>query len=97
MTLLTILTTIVFCLEIDFIIIATTIVNITIAITIVNIIIDKFNFIITNIYFISVAINTCYIIFKFEKILKAKNRRSTESLNENFIYQKFNSYEIVKN
>ena len=97
MTLLTILTTIVFCLRIDFIIIATTIVNMIIAITIVNIIIDKFDFIITNIYFIFVAINTCYIIFEFEKILKAKNKRSIESLNENYICQKFDLYEIVKN
>ena len=40
----------------------------------------------TNIYFIFVAINTRYMTFEFKKILKAKNKRSIENLNENYIH-----------
>ena len=74
MTLLTILVTIIFRLKIDFIIIITTIVDIIIATIIINIIVDNFNFITTNIYFISAAINTRYTTSKFEKTSKAKNK-----------------------
>ena len=80
------LTTIVFRLKIDFVVIATTIADNIITTTIVNIIIDKFDFVITNIYFISAAINMCCTTFKFKKLLKAKNKRSTESLNKNCIH-----------
>ena len=82
MTLLIKSTTIVFYLKINFIIIA---------ITIVNIAVNKFNFVMMNMRFISTAINTHYTI------LKMKNKRSTENLNENCIYQKLNSHKIAKN
>ena len=51
----------------------------------------------TSICFIFAVIDTRYTISKSKKILKMKNKRSIESLNENCIYQKFNLYEIVKN
>ena len=79
-------TTIVFRLKIDFVIVATTIVDIIIATTIADIDVNKFNFVMINMCFISVAINTRYTTSKFEKILKAKNKRLTESLNENCIH-----------
>ena len=51
----------------------------------------------TNMCFIFAAIDTRYTTSEFEKTLKTKNKRSTESLNENCIHQKFDLYEIVKN
>ena len=86
-------TTFIFRLKIDFVVIATTIVNIIIAITIADIIIHKFDFIIMNMCFIFAAINTHYTTSKFKKTLKAKNKRSIENLNkvvfiENLIYIK---------
>ena len=54
-------TTIVFYLKINFIIIA---------ITIVNIAVNKFNFVMMNMRFISTAINTHYTTSKFKKIKK---------------------------
>ena len=70
----------------------TTIADIVVATTII----DKLNFIMTNICFIFTAINTHYTTSKFEKTLKTKNKLLIESLNENCIYQKFNPYDIVK-
>ena len=104
MTLLTKSTTIVFRLKINFIVIATTIINIVATIivdivttTIVDIVVNKLNFVMTNMCFIFVAIDTRYITLKFEKTLKTKNKRSIESLNENYIHRKLDSYKIVKN
>ena len=88
---LTRLTTIIFCLKIDFIVV------VVVETTIVDIVVDKFDFVMTNMCFISVAIDTRCTTFKFKKILKVKNKRSAESLNENCIHQKLNSYEIAKN
>ena len=62
------------------------IVNIIVATTIVDIIVNKFDFVMTNMCFISAAIDTRYTMSKFEKILKTKNRRSIKSLNENCIH-----------
>ena len=84
-----------FSLKIDFVAFVTVIVDI-IATTIIDIVIDKFDFVMTNMYFIFIAINTRCTTFEFEKILKVKNKRSIEYLNESCIYQKFDSYEIVK-
>ena len=96
MTLLTKSATIIFCLKINFIIVTTTIVDI-IATTTVNIIINKFNFVMTNMCFIFAAIDTRCTTSKFKKTLKTKNKRSIKSLNENCIYRKFNLYEVVIN
>ena len=97
LTLLTKSTTIVFCLKINFVVVATAIADIIVTITIIDIVVNKFDFVMTNICFIFVVIDTRYTTPKFEKTLKAKNRRSIESLNENCIHQKFDSYEIIKN
>ena len=88
MTLLTRLTIIILCLKIDFVIVAT---------TIVDIVIDKLDFIMTSMRFISAATDTHCITSKLKEILKIKNKRSAESLNENCIHQKLDSYEIAKN
>ena len=77
MTLLIKLTTIVFRLKINFVVVAT---------TIIDIIVDKFNFVMMNMRFISIAINTRCIISKLKNALKIKNKRSIESLNENCIH-----------
>ena len=95
--LLTKSTTFVFRLKIDFVVVVTTIADIVVAITIVDIIVNKFDFVMTNMYFIFVAINTRCTTSKFEKTLKIMNIRSVESLNENYIHQKLDSYEIIKN
>ena len=80
------LITIVFRLKIKFVVVTTMIVNIAVATIIVNIIIDKFNFVMTSICFIFVAINTRCTTLKLTKILKIKNKRLTKSLNGNCIY-----------
>ena len=90
------LTTIVLRLKIDFVVAATIIIDIIIATTITDIVVNKFNFVMTNICFIFAAIDTRYTTSKFKKILKTKNKRSIESLNENCIHQKLNLYEIIK-
>ena len=89
------LTTIVFRLKINFVVVATAIADTAIMITIVDIVVDKFDFIMTNMYFIFAATDTRCTTSKFKKTLKTKNKCSTESLNENCIHQ-FDSYEIVK-
>ena len=70
-------TTFVFYLKISFVVVAT---------MIIDIVINKLNFVIINIYFIFVAIDTRCTTSKLKKTLKMKNKRSTESLNENCIY-----------
>ena len=71
MTLLTRLVTIVFHLKIDLIVFTTIIIDIA-ATTIVDIIINKFNFVMTNIYFILIAIGTRCIILNSKKHLKER-------------------------
>ena len=90
-------TTFIFHLKFNFAVVATTIVDIVITITIINIIINKFNFIIMNMHFISAAIDTHYTISTLEKILKMKNKCSIENLNENCIHRKLDSYKLIKN
>ena len=97
MTLLIRSTKIVFHLKIDFVIIVVIVIIAVVVVVAVDIVIDKFDFVMTNMYFIFVVINTRYTTSEFKRTLKAKNKRSTENLNENYIHQKFDSYEIVKN
>ena len=82
--LLTMSTTTAFHLKISFVVVAT---------AIADIVVDKFNFVMTSMCFIFA--HTRCTTSKFEKTLKTKNKRSTESLNENCIHQ-FDSYEVVE-
>ena len=91
MTLLIKSATIVFHLKIDFVVI------VVVEVTIVDIVVNKLNFIMTNMCFIFIAIDTRYTTSELKKTLKVKNRRSIKSLNENYIHQKLNLYKIVKN
>ena len=91
MTLLTKSATIVFYLKIDFVVIV-----VIDEAAIADIVVDKFNFVMTNMCFIFAAIDTRCITSKLEKTLKIKNKHSIENLNKNYIHQKLDSYEIVK-
>ena len=96
MTLLIKSATIIFRLKINFVVVATIIINIA-ATAITDIVVNKFNFIMTSMCLIFTATDTRCTTSKFKKILKTKNKHSTESLNENCIHRKLNSYEIIKN